>query len=812
MTTPGGEPAPSSTRVEAHAEDQSLQYVAGRDQNFFTGPTPAPAAAMRTLPRDIAAFTGRESELEQLIAAAEGAARLVAIHAVNGMPGVGKTALVTRVAHLLADSFPDGQLFVDLHAHTPGLQPADPCEVLADLLACTGMRPSEIPAGTVARAERWRGRLAGKKVLLVLDDTAGHAQIEPLLPGTAGCLVLVTSRSRLIALNGAQQHVLDILPAGQAIELFLSLARRSRNRSDLGAAAELARLCGYLPLAIALLAGRLAHHPGWDIGTFASSFVATQDRVTELAAGNRPGDPAVAAAFQMSYQELPPYRQRLFRRLGLHPGPDIDAYATAALAGIPVARARKDLDALYLDHIIEQPVPGRYRLHDLIREYAQILVARNDPASDRDQATKQLLNYYQHTAQTADHYLTRLHRSALPSVATAPEAIPSLRDQASALTWMHTERANLLACIDYATTTHTESARIIALTAALGTFLLQEGPWQQADSLHRNAAATARQCGDLLGEAAALHYLGRVCYMIDDYQASARQLEQALAIYRDLGDRLGEATALDHLGRVLYMIGNYPAATDLHEQARRIYEDIGSRLGEADALHDLGHVRAATGDYAAATDLLQRAQAIYLDLGDRPGAADALHHLGQVRSAIGDYATAADLQEQALATYQDIGNRLGEANSLLNLGHVRSVTRDYAAATDLLQRALMIYRDLGGRFGEASALIELGRLRGAEVLNDMGAVMYESAGLQEALALYRQALQLARQAGTPVAEARALEGAARCSASTGDQAAALSSLREAIAIYQRIAAAEAGPAAAYLATLEHSRDDTELIT
>ena len=605
---------------------------------------------MRTLPRDVAAFTGRDTELRRLIAAAAGAAGVVAIHTVDGMPGVGKTALVTRAAHLLADAFPDGQLFVDLHAHTPGQPPADPGEVLADLLACTGMAPREIPAGMEARAERWRGRLAGKKVLLVLDDAAGHAQVGPLLPGTAGCLVLVTSRRRLIALDGAQPLALDTLPPDQAIELFLRLARRTQDGSDAGTVAELAGLCGYLPLAIALLAGRLAHHPSWNLTTFTADFAAAQDRLTELAAGDRPGDPAVAAAFGMSYQDLPADRQRLFRRLGLHPGTDIDAYATAALAGIPLGQARQGLDALYTDHLIDEPAPGRYRLHDLIREYARTLTTRHDPAGDRDRATGQLLDYYQHTAQTADHHLTRHTRPSPPPAATAPAAAPDLPDRASALAWMHTERANLLACIGYATT-QAQPTRIIALTAALAAFLLQEGPWHQAATLHHTAATTARHLGDRRGEAGALHDLGRVRSMTDDYPAATGLLERALALFQDLGDRLGEAGALQDLGRVRSLTGDYPAAADLLERALALYQDLGSRRGEAGALQDLGRVRSATGDYPAATGLLGRALALFQDLGDRRGEAWALQHLGRVRSMTGDYPAATGLLERALALF-----------------------------------------------------------------------------------------------------------------------------------------------------------------
>ena len=422
------------------------------------------------------------------------------------------------------------------------MESADPGEVLAGLLACTGMAPGQIPAGLEARAERWRGHLAGKKVLLVLDDAAGHAQVEPLLPGTAGCLALVTSRHRLIALDGAQPLALDTLPRDQAIELFTRLARRPQDGSDAGTVAKLAGLCGYLPLAIALLAGRLAHHPGWNITTFTADFAAAQDRLSELAAGDRPGDPAVAAAFEMSYQDLPADRQRLFRRLGLHPGTDIDAYATAALAGVPLAQARQDLDALYTDHLIDEPAPGRYRLHDLIREYARTLATRHDPAGDRDRATGKLLDYYQHTAQAADRHLAR-HTRPGPSAASTAARSPhrTCPARASALAWMRAERANLLACIGHATT-QAQPQRIDRPDRRSGRLPPPRGPLAAGRHFFTkpppplpvtSATASARPTPSTTS--------ARVRYATGDYPAAAGLLERALALYQDLGDRLGEA-------------------------------------------------------------------------------------------------------------------------------------------------------------------------------------------------------------------------------------------------------------------------------
>jgi DNA-binding SARP family transcriptional activator/tetratricopeptide (TPR) repeat protein len=733
------------------------------------GPAAVPAAAMRTLPRDVAAFTGRDAELDRLIAAAAGAAGVVAIHAVDGMPGVGKTALVTHAAHLLAADFPDGQLFVGLHAHTPGLAPADPVEVLAELLACTGLGPREIPAGLEARAQRWRGRLAGKKVLLVLDDAAGHAQVEPLLPGTGGCLVLVTSRRRLIALPGAQPLSLDTLAPAQAAELFTRLA--GRGPLDSGAVADLAVRCGYLPLAIALLAGRLAHHPSWTITGFAAEFAAAGDQLAEIAAGTGPGDPAVAAAFQMSYTYLSPGCQRLFRLLSLHPGTDLDAHAAAALAGIPLDRAGQDLGALYDDHLLDEPAPGRYRFHDLVRQYAATLTTCHDPAADRDQATSRLLDYYQHTAQAADRHLTRHARPGLPP--PAPATAPNLTDQATATAWMRAERANLLACISYATTA-AQPQRIISLTAAMAAFLHQEGPWQQAAALHHAAVTIARHHGDRVGEASALLEMGRIRRLTGDFPAAAGLLEQALAICRDTGDGVGEASALLEMGRIRRLTGDFPAAAGLLMQALAICRETGDRAGEASALDELGRVRYATGDYPAAAGLLEQALAICQDTGDRVQEASVLRELGRVRYATGDYQAAAGLQEQALAICQDTGSRLSEAHALHELGRIRYATGDYPAAAGLLEQALAICQDIGNRLGQANAVHDLARIR--DLTGDYPA----AAGLQE------QALAIYQDIGNRIGEANALHELSRVRYATGDYPAAAGLQEQALAIYQDI--------------------------
>ena len=286
------------------------------------------AAATRTLPRDDSNFTGREAELAYLLEALVSIASnggVVGIHAIGGMAGVGKTTLAVHAAHRLAASFPDGQFFLPLHAHTPGQRPVEPADALASLLLTAAVPAPQVPPDLEARAALWRDRVADRKILLVLDDAAGHQQIRPLLPGTADSVVLVTSRRRLTALEDAASISLDILPPGDAAALLARLADRPSVRAGDAAVDEIIRLCGYLPLAIGMLARQLHHHPAWTVAGLAADLAAAKDRLELMHAENL----SVAAAFDLSYRDLTPGQQRLFRRLGLHPGPDIDAYAVA---------------------------------------------------------------------------------------------------------------------------------------------------------------------------------------------------------------------------------------------------------------------------------------------------------------------------------------------------------------------------------------------------------------------------------------------------------------------------------------------------
>ena len=813
------------------------------------------AAATRTLPRDIASFTGRRQELAELADAAAGVGGVVSIHAIGGMAGVGKTAFTVHAAHRLAGRFPGGQIFLPLHGHTPGHQPVGPADALASLLLTIGVPAAQIPPGLEARVALWRDRIAGRQLLLVLDDAASSEQVRPLLPGAGGSLVLVTSRRRLSALEDARTISLDTLPPAEAAGLLVRLAVRPGLSSADPAVAEITRLCGYLPLAIGMVARQLYHHPAWTVAWRAAELAAAVDRLELLATENV----SVAAAFDLSYADLTGDQQRLFRRLGLHPAAEADAYATAALGGTDLANARRGLESLYDQYLLTEPAAGRYRMHDLIREHARTLAGRLDPDDDRDQATGRLLDYYQRAAARADALLARQARAApAPVAGTVPTAVPVLADREQALEWARAERASLLACLDHATAAG-QHARVIALTAGLrrpaaprrpvgrshhpprcrgAGRLAPRRPARPGRRPHQprgRAAADRGLSGCGPGSAGGAGYLprprrparpgrrphlpGEGARLTGNYPAAARDLQEALDIYRDLGDRPGQADALTYLGVVRWATGDYPAAARALEEALDISRYLGDRLGQADALTNLGGVRTVTEDYAAAAGALEEALGIHRDLGNRLGQADTLNYLGRARQMAGNYPGAARDLEEALDISRDIGSRRGQADALNALGLVRRMTGDYPAAARDLEQSLGIHRDMGDRRGQANALACLGRVRLAsrdypgatrdleealdifrdigdrggevEALNESGTLSMAHGDLRQAGSCHQQALDLARQIGSARDEAHALAGLGRCALAAGRTAEAEAGLREALAIFQRIGAAEA---------------------
>jgi tetratricopeptide (TPR) repeat protein len=628
---------------------------------------------------------------------------VVAIHAIGGMPGVGKTSLAVHAAHLLKDRFPDRQLFLSLHAHTPGQDPVTSGAALAGLLAATGLDARYLPGDLEGRTALWRDRMAGQQALLVLDNAASSSQVIPLLPGSGRCLVLVTSRRHLGDLPGAAAPVLlEVLPAQEAREMFVRLAPRAADAPAV-AIAELVQLAGFLPLAISLLARVYTRHPSWTPEDLTAE---TRAGLLTLTAEND----SVCAAFGVSYRHLPPGRQEFFRRLGLHPGTTIDGYAAAALVGTSLREAAAQLDALHGEGLLTEVGHRRYGMHDLIRRYGQDLAAA-DPGSSREQALGRLLGYYQHTAALAGTLLARQARTS-PALApqAPPAALPSLADSTQALAWARAERANLLACLDHATATG-QHARVVALTAATASLLRHDGPWASAITRHTTAVTAARHLGDRLGQANALTDLGDARRLTGDHRGAVEALEEALAMFRDLGDRLGQASSLNDLGIVRRMTGDYRGAAEALEEALGISRDLGNRLGQANALAFLGIVRRTTGDYRGAAEALEEALGVCRDIGDRGGEAEILNETGTLYRVRGDPGRAAEYHRQALDLSREITSLRDEACALAGLGRCALALGRTGDAAEGLRQA----RDLFQRIGAAEATdvaAELDRLAG----------------------------------------------------------------------------------------------------
>ena len=802
------------------------------------------------LPPDTGAFTGRQAEIREITgqmttAAAHGG--VVAIHAIDGMPGVGKSALAVHVAHLLADRFPDRQLFVDLHAHTVGRAPADPAVTLASLLSGDGLDPRQLPTGLEELSALWRARMARRRTLLVLDNAASSSQVAPLLPGGHHTLVLVTSRRHLGDLPYAVTEIsLDVLPLKEAMTVFLRLAPRAAAEGEHQEKllAQVVALAGYLPLAISLLARVYTKLRTWSMSDLIEE---TRARMLTLSAEYQ----TVSAAFDLSYQALTPFRQRFFRLLSLHPGSDLDPYAAAALTGASLERARDHLEALHGDHLVTEPDYHRYGMHDLIRAHARSQTETHDLAEQRDAALSQLLHYYAHTAQSASVLISRYPRPASDNL--RPTRTPDLPDPDSARLWLRTEHPNLDAAFTHAHA-HGRDGQVVALAAGLAEILQEDGHWIRALEIHRAAAHAAERLeqplahatalndlgqaryltGDYLGaidahvrglgisqeldhrfgEATALNFLGEARFAAGDYPGAIDADTRALEICRQLAHRLGEATALNDLGVVRFATGDYLGAIDAHVRALEICREGGHRLGEATALNFLGEARYLTGDYPAAIDAHTRALEICRELDHRLGEANALNHLGVVWLVTGDYPAATDAVTRALTIYQELGHRVGEADALDHLAEVRCSVGDYPAAIDAATRSIGIYRELGHRQGESSALVDLGlarqligdypaaidaHTRALEICRELGhrnneasALSYYAATLAatgrhtDALVIYQQALAMNRELNKPDDEAIALEGIGEHHLAIGDTRQSKEYLSQALEIYQRL--------------------------
>ncbi len=697
------------------------------------------------LPQELAGFTGRSIELGRLRQALrhgqhDGGA--VVISAIEGMAGVGKTQLAVHAGHMLVRERPfDRVLFVNLRGFhpDPGQPPADPAAVLDGFLRLLGVPGQQIPHGLDARTAAYRRRLAGIHALVVLDNAADTDQVRPLLPETSGCLTLVTSRRSLASLPSATHLTVDVFTSDEAVDFLARAVPEVAVGVDPLAAARIARRCGYLPLALSLVAGHIRGTPGWSLSDHA-------DRLDERHRDRRL-DSGVQLALDLSYQHLPGDRQRLLRLAALHPGQDFDVYAAAALADTDLPTTQDHLRNLCSDHLLQQATPGRYGLHDLVRAYAADRAIDQDRPSQRHAALTRLFDFYRATAATAMDVAYPHERQHRPTVASAGTLSPDLSDRDRADRWLDAELANLLAAAQHAAA-HGWAEHTWQLSAVLDRHLLTRGRHKDAETLHQHALDLARHRGNHPAEMNALNSLGHVHRMLGRHEQASNHHGQALQIAQTIGDRAGKLHALTGLGHVHRMLGRYERAGDHFGRVLQIAQTIGDRVGELHALAGLGHVDRILGRYEQAGDHFGRALQIARDIGDRAGELDALTGLGAVHRMLGCHEQAGDHYERALHIARDTGIRSGELYALAGLGHVHRMMGRHNEAATWYQQVLDLARNLGNSNWQYEALQGLGRLQHA------------AGHLDLALTHHEQALQLATDLAQPSDQARAHDGLA----------------------------------------------------
>lgn len=659
----------------------------------------APPLVPAQLPADIPDFTGRlrqVSDLCDVLGAAgrsDGRGGAVVAALVVGAGGLGKSTLAVHAAHLLRDSFPDGQLYAGMRGATE--QPAPPAEVLARFLREMGVDSARVPVGEEERAALFRTELTGRRVLIVLDDARDAAQVRPLLPGCASCAVLVTTRNRLPDLAGGRFVDLDVLDGDEARAMLAAIVGEGRLAAEPDATGRVLSACAGLPLAIRIAGARLVTRRGWRIETLAGRLADERRRLDELAAG----DLAVRACFEVSFASLPAPRPgrvdavRVFRLLGLWQGTSVSAAAAAALLGEPQDRVADALEDLVDAQLLQPLADGRYRVHDLLRVYAADRSMAADTAAGRDGAIRRLLTWYLYTVAAADRVVSP-NRERVPLEEAPPDCAPlSFSTVADALEWWEAERANLVTATTQAAACGMDDVAWKLPVAAMA-FFNRRGYWADWMATHATALASARRLGDRSGEAWVLNNLG-VVYAQQHHQDAIGYCEQALAIRRDLGDRRGEAQAANNLAFSYELLGRYADAVGPLRVSVGIQRATGHRYGESVALSNLAEALLEAGQIDEAVECSRQALAIAGEIGEDLVAAYTLNYLGRAFLSRGEIDEAVGYLEQALPIYRAVGERIGEADSLKHLGFAQYRTGQLAVARESWTQALAIYNDLG---------------------------------------------------------------------------------------------------------------------
>ena len=727
---------------ESHAIQEAAArrdvMVAGRDHVIVIGSAGvADPAVPSFLPRDVPGFTGRESELDLLMRLA-GTGRAVVI-AIGGTAGVGKTALAVHAAHRLLPEFPDGYLYADLRGYTEGQDLAEPGEVLEVFLRRLGVPADEVPATVEERSGLLRQLLASRRILMVLDNARTEAQVRPMLPGAGESMVLVTSRSLLPGLEADERINLDVLTADEAVAMLAGLAGAAR-AADEAAVAEVARLCGRLPLALRIAGQLLAAHPAWPVARLVQMLGGEQDRLAQLGAG----DLQVRAAFEISYRQLAEEDARLFRLLGLHPGPDFDVPAAAALADTEDEAAEPTLDRLAETYLVTEDTAGRFRMHDLLRLFARDTCQQTDTPADRDAAQARLVGHYVDLARFLDACLDlRLRPATAQAAAQAGRSLPSPRQ---ALAIFETERPNLLAILGLAAQRGWDE-QVERLSESMGDSLARLRDLDDLLTVRQAALAAALHAANTAAEGRALGNLGIAYRELRRFEEAITSFQQSLAVMRETGDRHGEGMALTNLGIAYRELRRFEEAITSFQQSLAVMRETGDRHGEGQALTNLGIAYRELRRFEEAITSFQQSLAIFYETGDRHGEGQTLTNLGIAYRELRRFEEAITSFQQSLAIFYETGDRHGEGMALGNLGIAYRELRRFEEAITSFQQSLAVMRETGDRHGEGQTLANLGNAyhdmrwpdRAAACWRDAAAAMRDAGDHEAAARLEQQA-------------------------------------------------------------------------
>nr|MDT0661131.1 BTAD domain-containing putative transcriptional regulator [Micromonospora sp. DSM 115978] len=660
-----------------------------------SGSWSVPLVIPRQIPADVASFAGRADCLERLDVLLNEleTTPTVVIAAITGTAGVGKTALAVHWAHRVAGRFPGGLLYLNLRGFDAAVTALRPVEALPTLLEGLGVPPRSVPGGFDAQIGLYRSLLAVRRVLVVLDNALDAEQVRPLVPTTAGCMALVTSRSRLsglVASEGAHPLAIDLLTTAEARQMLALRIGPDRIYAHHEAVDEIIRACCRLPVALAVVAARAAGYRHFGLGAVAAQL---RDASSVLDASGE-DDPLtdIRTVFSWSYRTLCPPTARLFRLLGVHPSVDFTLRAAASLSGVGPASARTSLSELARSNLIMETAPGRYAMHDLLRTYAAELADEMEPAAERDAAVRRALDHYLHTVHAADRLLRPERRAIV--LEPAPDACPEqLTDRRSALTWLTAEYRGLLAAIRHAAG-GCHPGYGWRLAWALESFFDWRGHWAELAEAQHHALGAATRAGDAMGQANVHHGIARSKTRMCRYDEALGHLATALRLFRDLADEVGQATIECSIGYVLALLGRHEEALSHDLRSLDLFRSCGDTVGQTKLLNNVGYQYGLLGEYELALDHCQQA----LTLNDQTGAheydAQALDSLGFVHSRLGNHRDAIRCYRMAISRLVAVGDRIGAAYAFTNLGDVYEASADPASARSAWRRALKIFNDL----------------------------------------------------------------------------------------------------------------------